>query len=111
MTKLSASEKEFLSGFGALPAVTPESGPPAPTRAAGGTMQELDARGISPPLPVLRTYRALRAMSAGQVLRVLTTQPQSMEEFQSLAKHVSQYELVSQEEKDGEYIHVLRKRR
>jgi tRNA 2-thiouridine synthesizing protein A len=111
MSKLSQGEKEFLSGFGALPAGAPASDTAAPARTAGSSMQELDVRGISAPLPVLRTYRALRAMQAGQVLRVLTTQPQSIEEFQSLAKHVSQYELVSQEEKDGEYVHVLRKRR
>lgn len=73
--------------------------------------QELDARGISPPLPVLRAHRALRGMPAGQLLKVLTTQPQSVAEFQSLVKHVPQYELVSQEEKDGEYVHLLRRRR
>lgn len=112
MSKLSRGEKEFVSGFGELLAAgTPAPGAAAPARAAGGPMQELDVRGISPPLPVLRTHRALRALQAGQVLRVLTTQPQSIEEFQSLVKHVCQYELVSQEEKDGEYVHLLRKRR
>ena len=108
MSKLSKGEKEFLSGFGDLPAA---DGAAAPQRAAPGTMQELDVRGVAPPLPLLRTHRALRAMQAGQALRVRTDQPQSMAEFQSLAKHVSQYELVSQEEKDGEHVHVLRKRR
>lgn len=74
-------------------------------------MQELDARGISPPLPVLRAHRALRGMRAGETLRVLTSQPRSLDEFVSLVKYVPQYELVSQQEKDGEYVHVLRKRR
>jgi tRNA 2-thiouridine synthesizing protein A len=110
MSRLSRSEKEFVSGFGDLPADGGGS-PGAPARTPGSTMQELDARGISPPLPVLRTHRALRAMQVGQVLRVLTTQPQSMAEFQSLVKHVPQYELVSQEEKNGEFVHLLRKRR
>ncbi|MEJ5988973.1 sulfurtransferase TusA family protein [Ramlibacter sp. PS3R-8] len=110
MPKLNPSEHEFVSAFGELPAI-PAADQATPVRSAGGTMQELDARGISPPLPVLRTHRALRALQVGQVLRVLTTQPQSIPEFQSLVKHVPQYELVSQEEKDGDYIHLLRKRR
>jgi tRNA 2-thiouridine synthesizing protein A len=109
MPKLNPSEKEFVSAFGELPAIPAADA--TPVRPASGTMQELDARGISPPLPVLRTHRALRAMQVGQVLKVLTTQPQSVPEFQSLVKHVPQYELVSQEEKDGDYIHLLRKRR
>lgn len=74
-------------------------------------MQELDARGMSPPLPVLRAHRTLRGMRAGETLRVLTSQPQSVGEFVSLVKYVPQYELVSQEERDGEYVHVLRRRR
>ena len=85
--------------------------PGAALRAAGGTTQELDVRGISPPLPVLRAHRALRAMQVGQVLRVLASQQQSLAEFQSLVTHLPQYELVSQDEKDGEYVHLLRKRR
>ena len=38
---------------------------PAPT-------QEIDARGISSPLHILRAHRALRAMQPRQVLKVLT---------------------------------------
>jgi tRNA 2-thiouridine synthesizing protein A len=111
MSKLSQSEKEFVSGFADLPQEAAADAPATAPRPAGGGVQELDVRGISPPLPVLRTHRALRAMQAGQMLRVLTTQPQSVAEFQSLVKHVSHYELVSQEEKDGQYVHLLRKRR
>jgi tRNA 2-thiouridine synthesizing protein A len=84
---------------------------PSQSENSGGTLQELDVRDVSAPLHVLRTHRALRGMQAGQLLRVLTSQPQSVAEFQSLAKHVSQYELVSQEEKDGEVVHLLRRRR
>jgi TusA-related sulfurtransferase len=84
---------------------------PSRSENSGGATQELDVRDASPPLHLLRTHRALRGMQAGQVLRVRTSQPQSLAEFQSLAKHVPQYELVSQEEKDGETVHLLRRRR
>ena len=72
---------------------------------------EFDARGLPSPLPVLRAHRMLRGMEAGQMLRVVTTQALSVAEFQSLARHVPHYELVSQESGDGEYVHLLRKRR
>lgn len=110
MPKLNPTEQEFVSAYGELSAI-PAADAPTPARPAGGTMQELDVRGISPPVHVLRAHRTLRAMQVGQVLRVLTTQPQSIPEFQSLVKHVPQFELVSQEEKDGDCIHLLRKRR
>ena len=70
MSRLSRGEKEFLSDFGDLepaPAVVVPSGE-APV-----VTQQIDARGISSPLHVLRAHRALRAMLPGQVLMVLTT--------------------------------------
>ena len=82
---------------------------PAPAPAGG--VQEIDARGIGSPLHVLRAHRALRAMQPGQVLKVLTTSEQTIAEFQSLAKHVVGYELLSQEQIGDEVIHVLRKKR
>ena len=72
---------------------------------------EIDARGISSPLHVLRAHRALRAMPPGQVLRVLTTSEQTIAEFQALAKYVVAYELLAQEQIGDEVIHVLRRKR
>lgn len=73
--------------------------------------QEIDARGISSPLHILRAHRALRGMQAGQVLKVLTTSEQTIPEFQALAKYVVNYELLSQEQIGDEIIHVLRRKR
>jgi tRNA 2-thiouridine synthesizing protein A len=102
MARLSSGEKEFLSDPGHLPA--------ASSTAADGT-QEIDARGISSPLHVLRAHRALRGMQPGQVLRVITNAEQTLAEFQALSKYVVGYELVSQEQFGDEFIHVLRKKR
>jgi TusA-related sulfurtransferase len=106
MSRLSKGEKEFLSDFGEL---APATG----TSAAAGSevTQEIDARGISSPLHVLRAHRALRAMQPGQVLRVLATSEQTVAEFQALAKYVVGYELLSQEQIGEEVIHVLRRKR
>lgn len=99
MARLSSGEKEFPSGA---------SGSALP---AAGEVQEIDARGISSPLHVLRAHRALRGMRAGQVLRVITSAEQTLAEFQALSKYVVGYELVSQEQFGDEFIHVLRKKR
>ena len=42
---------------------------------------ELDARGLMCPLPVLRARKALAAMSPGNLLRVLCTDPASAADF------------------------------
>lgn len=99
MGRLSSGENELPSGA---------SGSAVP---AGSEVQEIDARGISSPLHVLRAHRALRGMRAGQVLRVITSSEQTLAEFQALSKYVVGYELVSQEQFGDEFIHVLRKKR
>ena len=113
MSRLSKGEQEFVSGFGGLelePVGGQAAGNASPRPSPGG-MQELDARGISSPLHVLRAHRALRTMQPGQVLRVLTTSEQTIPEFQALSKYVVGYELLSQEQVGDEVIHLLRRKR
>ncbi|MCK9283335.1 MAG: sulfurtransferase TusA family protein [Rhodocyclaceae bacterium] len=47
---------------------------------------ELDARGLACPLPILRTKKALATLQSGQVLRVLTTDPGSVKDFEAFAR-------------------------
>jgi tRNA 2-thiouridine synthesizing protein A len=110
MSRLSRSEQEFVSEFDDSTAATPASGAKARVSRAG-VKQEIDARPLSPPLPLLRAHRALRAMQPGEVLCVLTSQPQTVTEFQAMVKFVPGYELVGQEEENGDYVHLLRRRR
>ena len=48
--------------------------------------KEVDARGLTCPLPILRAKKALAEMSAGQVLKVLATDPGSVKDFQAFAR-------------------------
>ena len=90
----------------------PLAGPRAPAADAARPHQVIDARGVSPPLPLLRAHRALRNMEVGQVLKVLTDQPRAPAEFRALVKHAPGYELLSQqEETPGEHVILLRRRR
>lgn len=68
--------------------------------------QELDLKGMSCPLPLLKAKQALNKMESGQILRVLATDPGSVRDFASFAR-ISGHQLMSSEEVDGVYIHVV----
>lgn len=44
--------------------------------------QELDARGLNCPLPILRTKKALATLASGQVLKVVSTDPGAVKDMQ-----------------------------
>lgn len=67
---------------------------------------ELDLKGMNCPLPLLKAKQALNKMDAGQILRVLATDPGSVRDFASFAR-ISGHTLVSSDESSGVYIHVV----
>jgi tRNA 2-thiouridine synthesizing protein A len=71
--------------------------------------QELDARGLNCPLPILRTKKALSGLQSGQVLKVLATDPGAVKDFQTFAKQTG-HELLSHDEADKEYTFFMRKK-
>jgi tRNA 2-thiouridine synthesizing protein A len=71
--------------------------------------QELDARGLNCPLPILRTKKALSALQAGQVLKIVATDPGSVRDFQGFAKQTG-HELLAQSQADNEFVFFMRKR-
>lgn len=48
--------------------------------------RELDVKGLSCPLPILRTKKTLSEMTSGQVLHVLATDPGSVKDFEAFAR-------------------------
>lgn len=71
--------------------------------------KELDARGLNCPLPILRSKKALTAMASGQVLRVLSTDPGSVKDFDAFAKQTGN-QLLDSAEKDKVFeFYVKRK--
>jgi tRNA 2-thiouridine synthesizing protein A len=70
--------------------------------------QELDARGLNCPLPILRAKKALNALTAGQTLRIVATDPGSVKDFQAFAKQTGN-QLLESNEANGEFIFVLKK--
>jgi tRNA 2-thiouridine synthesizing protein A len=48
--------------------------------------QRIDARGLSCPMPIVKTAQAMKTMTAGQVLEVLATDPGSLKDFAAWSK-------------------------
>jgi TusA-related sulfurtransferase len=71
--------------------------------------RELDTRGLNCPLPILKAKKALAEMLSGELLRVVSTDPGSMRDFQAFARQTGN-ELVEQHGAAEEFIHVLRRR-
>ena len=71
--------------------------------------REIDTRGLNCPLPILKAKKALAEMLSGELLRVVATDPGSMRDFQAFARQTGN-ELVAQENRTDEFIHVLRRR-
>ncbi|MBY0467894.1 MAG: sulfurtransferase TusA family protein [Burkholderiaceae bacterium] len=71
--------------------------------------KELDTRGLNCPLPILKAKKALSDMASGDVLRVVSTDPGSLRDFQAFAKQTGN-ELVEQSTVADDYIHLLRRR-
>lgn len=71
--------------------------------------KDLDTRGLNCPLPILKAKKALADMGSGQLLRVVSTDPGSVRDFQAFARQTGN-ELVEQTTGGSEFVHVLRRR-
>ncbi len=71
--------------------------------------KELDTRGLNCPLPILKAKKALAEMQTGELLKVVSTDPGSMRDFQAFARQTGN-ELVEQSNAGQEFVHVLRRR-
>ena len=69
--------------------------------------QELDARGIACPLPILKTKKLIKDMSPGQVLKIQATDPGSVKDFSAFCTQTGN-ELVSSDETDGVYSYLIK---
>lgn len=71
--------------------------------------KELDARGLSCPLPILKTKKALADMTTGQVLKVTATDPGSVKDMQAFANQTGNPLVGSSQEGDA-YVFLLQKK-
>lgn len=70
---------------------------------------EVDASGLNCPLPILRAKKALAQMASGEILRVITTDPNAVRDFQAFSRQTGN-ELLAQHQEDGSTQHFLKRR-
>jgi len=70
--------------------------------------EELDARGLNCPLPILRAKKGINGLEAGEVLKIIATGPGSVKDFEAFCKQTGN-ELVSTAEDGGEYTFFIKK--
>mgnify|MGYP002845702078 CR=1 FL=1 len=70
--------------------------------------QELDATGLNCPLPVLKAKKTLDKMTSGHVLRVISTDPGSVDDMASLAKNAG-HQLIESRQESDKYLFLIRR--
>jgi tRNA 2-thiouridine synthesizing protein A len=71
--------------------------------------KELDAKGLNCPLPILRCKKSLAELNAGQVLKIVATDPGAVKDFQAFAKQTGN-ELLSSAEAGGVFTFFMQKK-
>ena len=71
--------------------------------------KELDARGLSCPLPILKTKKSLNGLTSGQVLKIVATDPGSVKDFDAFANQTG-HTLLSSAATDKEFVFFLKKK-
>jgi len=70
--------------------------------------QVLDCSGLNCPLPVLKTKKAVDAMTAGQVLQMISTDPGSQNDITAWCKRTNN-ELLGADTEGGKFIFSIKK--
>ena len=71
--------------------------------------REVDARGLNCPLPILKAKKALAELGSGQVLKIVSTDPGSLRDFQAFARQTGN-QMVGQSEADKVWTFFLQRR-
>ncbi|KEQ16681.1 sulfurtransferase TusA family protein [Endozoicomonas numazuensis] len=67
---------------------------------------ELDLKGMSCPMPLLKAKQALSKMNQGEVLRVQATDPGSVRDFACFAR-ISGHKLLASDDTAGVFVFTL----
>ena len=70
--------------------------------------REFDASGMSCPGPVMRVQELLGGMQSGEVLRVITTDPGSIDDMATLAE-ASGHALLKHASENSKFVFYLRR--
>jgi len=71
--------------------------------------QQIDARGLSCPMPIVKTAQAIKTIASGALIEVLATDAGSVKDFAAWSRSTGN-ELVEQSVDGGIYRFVLRRK-
>jgi tRNA 2-thiouridine synthesizing protein A len=69
----------------------------------------LDARGLSCPIPLLKTKKALKDMGTGQILQILSTDPGSKQDLPGIGNKNNNIFLGMRDNEDGSTSYFIKK--
>ncbi|HXU86520.1 MAG TPA: sulfurtransferase TusA family protein [Verrucomicrobiae bacterium] len=72
-------------------------------------LQHVDARGLSCPMPIVKTAQAIRTVASGALIEVLATDPGSVKDFGAWSRTTG-HELIEQSADGGVFRFVLRRK-
>ena len=70
---------------------------------------ELDASGLFCPEPVMMLHSKVRELAAGDVLKVIATDPSSQRDIPKFCMFL-EHQLLESSEQDGTYMYLIRKK-
>lgn len=73
------------------------------------TLHQVDARGLSCPMPIVKTAQVMKSIASGALIEVLATDPGSVKDFAAWSRSTGN-ELIEQSVDDGVYRFVLRRK-
>lgn len=71
--------------------------------------KEVDATGLTCPLPILRAKKALAEMQSGEILKITATDSGSSSDFPVFAKHTGN-DLIAQEKVGDAFVFYFKRR-
>jgi tRNA 2-thiouridine synthesizing protein A len=71
--------------------------------------QTVDARGLSCPMPIVKTAQAIKTITSGGLVEVLATDPGSVKDFAAWSRSTGN-EIVEQSADGGVFRFVLRRK-
>ncbi|MFN2144516.1 MAG: sulfurtransferase TusA family protein [Anaerolineales bacterium] len=71
--------------------------------------QELDASGLSCPMPIIKTKKAMDELETGQVLKMISTDPGSVPDVTAFTKKTG-HELLGHDEDGGSFTFYIKKK-
>jgi tRNA 2-thiouridine synthesizing protein A len=69
----------------------------------------LDLKGLSCPLPIVKTAQAIKEVASGELIEALATDPGSVADFDAWCRSTGN-ELVEQDQEGGVFRFVIRKK-